>query len=213
MEKIWEQIKENKVKIFLFLLITIIAICGFTYYGKNRTEKQMLNAEIKESEVSQTTVPDGYIGIYNADDLANVNNNLSGKYILMADIDMTGKNHTIIGQTSTDPFTGEFDGNFHKISNLTIESANLYVGMFGYVKEGKIKDLTLENEIVKGTYVSASSSRNDVCIGGLIGDNNSGEVKKIQITGTSKIGSEVIGKSNYVHIGGLIGRTMRRYSK
>ena len=38
---------------------------------------------------NQTTVPDGYIGIYTAEDLYNIRNNLSGKYILMNDIDLS----------------------------------------------------------------------------------------------------------------------------
>ena len=37
----------------------------------------------------QKKVPSGYTGIYNIDDLAGIENNPSGKYILMGDIDMT----------------------------------------------------------------------------------------------------------------------------
>ena len=37
----------------------------------------------------QKKVPSGYTGIYNIDDLAGIENNPLGKYILMNDIDMT----------------------------------------------------------------------------------------------------------------------------
>jgi len=36
----------------------------------------------------QRTVPDGYVGIYTAQDLDNMRNNLTGKYVLMNDIDL-----------------------------------------------------------------------------------------------------------------------------
>ena len=198
MEKKWKQIKENKNKIILFLLITIIAICGFTWYGKNRAEKQTISAEIEEYGVSQTTVPDGYTGIYNAEDLANVNNNLSGKYILMADIDMTGKNHTIIGQSSS--FAGIFDGNFHKISNLTIESANQYVGMFGNVLSCTIKNIRLENINIKGTI-----STEEQYIGGLIGRSYGAIIEGIEIEGCV---IEEIENPKISYIGGLVGKAV-----
>ena len=194
MGKMWKQIKENKTKIILFLLITIMAICGFNYYGKYEMEKQMVNAEIKETRVSQTTIPDGYTGIYNAEDLANVNNNLSGKYILMSDIDMTGKNHTIIGQNSS--FSGIFDGNFHTISNVKIESANQYVGIFGYVYRGTIKNLTIGNIDVVGTMSSDSQY-----IGGLIGRSISSTIEGVEVKGSN---IKEIGAA-YAYIGGLAG--------
>ena len=62
-----------------------------------------------------TEVPDGWIGIYTAEDLAAAKGE-SGNYILMSDVDMSqfGK---------WDPWKhlgGTFDGNGHTISNLII---------------------------------------------------------------------------------------------
>ena len=64
-----------------------------------------------------TEVPDGWIGIYTAEDLAAAKGE-SGNYILMSDVDMSqfGK---------WDPWKhlgGTFDGNGHTISNLIIDT-------------------------------------------------------------------------------------------
>ena len=64
------------------------------------------------------TVPAGYKGIYNVDDLNNIRNNTSGKYILMNDIyyliDEIGENWEPI-----DKFSGVLNGNGKKICSLT----------------------------------------------------------------------------------------------
>lgn len=65
-------------------------------------------------------IAEGYTVITSADDLQAINNNLSGKYILMGDIDLSGENWTPIGDLS-DPFTGEFNGNGYTVSNLFFE--------------------------------------------------------------------------------------------
>ncbi len=68
----------------------------------------------------ETTVPDGYIGIYTAEDLDGIRNNLSGKYILMNNIDLSSyENWAPIG-TSETPFKGELDGNGYIIKNMKI---------------------------------------------------------------------------------------------
>ncbi|HBN04822.1 MAG TPA: hypothetical protein DD434_03395, partial [Bacteroidales bacterium] len=48
-------------------------------------------------------------------------------------------------------FKGSFDGNGHKILNLTVNKPNLYnVALFGYVKDGEIKNLGIVNGISIG---------------------------------------------------------------
>ncbi len=42
-----------------------------------------------EASAFQQKVPDGFIGIYNPEDLHNIRNDLSGHYILMNDIDLS----------------------------------------------------------------------------------------------------------------------------
>jgi hypothetical protein len=72
------------------------------------------------------------IEIDSAEKLASINQNLSGRYVLTADIDLNGTEWTPIGAfvmgggeegEMPDPaaaFTGTFDGQGHTIKNLTI---------------------------------------------------------------------------------------------
>ena len=68
---------------------------------------------------------------------------------LTANIDLSEQdNWTPIGLSSSKVFAGEFDGNGHTISGLTIKAATTqYQGLFGYVKNGTIKDLTVGGSV------------------------------------------------------------------
>lgn len=202
-------IKKNKKKIAvvvaIILLVAIACVC-FVVRKQERQEQQRDQAitvigqnaqamdetltentiEVAAAETSEIVVPEGYIAIYDVDGLASVPNDLAGKYILMADIDMTGKTHTIIGQTSSAPFKGTFDGNGHKISNLTIESTSDYIGMFGYVNGGTIENLALDNISIKGRDR----------VGGVASELNSGTITNVHVIG------EVSGNRS---VGGLTG--------
>ncbi|MBQ4230203.1 MAG: hypothetical protein II671_01485, partial [Salinivirgaceae bacterium] len=64
---------------------------------------------------------------------------------LTADIDYEGKTHTPIGTNFTDRFDGVFDGQGHKITNLTMNQSG-YVGFFGSLggpNGAQIKNLTI----------------------------------------------------------------------
>lgn len=71
---------------------------------------------------SLTEVPDGYVGIYNADDLDLIRGDPDGNFILMADIDLGGEEHIPIGDY-LNPFDGRFNGNGHVISNFTVTAS------------------------------------------------------------------------------------------
>jgi len=109
---------------------------------------------------------------------------------------------------------GEFDGNGHKILNLTLNSDSAsQVGLFGYLAPGgKITQLGIENAdvgganvvgglvggnngIVSDSYCSGTVAGDD-CVGGTIGHNWNGSV-----TNSYSAGS-VAGKSD---VGGLVG--------
>ncbi len=118
---------------------------------------------ISESEA----IAQGYTIIKTAQDLDNIRNNLSGKYILMADIDLSSySNWTAIGD-STNGFTGELNGNGYVIKNLTINRADEdYVGLFAVIGDnsgttGEVKNLGLENVNITGsTYVAGLTGTN-----------------------------------------------------
>lgn len=66
-------------------------------------------------------------------------------------------------------FTGIFDGNDHKIRGLTIDdggAGNWYLGLFGYIDGGEVRNLGLER-----SYVSGGDE-----VGGLVGENWIGSV-------------------------------------
>ena len=81
--------------------------------------------------------------IETVEDLINIKNDLKAYYILDADLDLSEiEDWTAIG-SSSNRFIGSFDGNNHKICNLSINTSRDYNGLFGYV----------ENEIKKCYYI------------------------------------------------------------
>lgn len=110
---------------------------------------------------------------------------------LLADINMASqRQYNVIGKyTSNTPFTGVFDGNKHKISNLTYHTSNTEgAGLFGYVSyPGQVKNLALLNVDINAP----------TCAGGLAGYNYYyGQITNCYTTG------KVSGIS---YIGGLVG--------
>ncbi len=106
-------------------------------------------------------VPQDYIGIYTAEDLDNIRNDLNANYILMDDIDLSDLQwDPIAGRIDPngyDPigFTGIFDGNGHTISNMSPivhldDSAN--AGLFGTLRDATIKNLEMKNATLIGAY-------------------------------------------------------------
>ena len=137
----------------------------------------------------------GYTVIKTADELQAMQDDLSGKYILMNDIDLSGYDWEAVGTTYGNPFKGEFNGNGHVIKNLTINKPTSNgQGLFGCVYDGAvIKNVGLENVDVTGN--------NDV--GGLVG-NASRDFIDTNITNCYVTGN-VTGTYS---VGGLVGYEM-----
>ena len=191
---------ERKKKIRLITIISLIVVLNILLiiaFASNQTDNTV--ETFASDNTHQTTVPDGYTAITNATELAGIADNLSGNYILMNDIDLSSiSTFDVIGQSSSSAFKGILDGNNYKISNMNIESANQYVGMFGYVSGGTIKNLVLENQTVKSTYTASTAY-----IGGIAGYISSGTIENVGIIGTSSV--ENTTATNTVHIGGIAG--------
>lgn len=111
--------------------------------------------------------------IYTAEELQNM---VSGCYVLMNDIDMSGKTFTPIGDEYI-PFLGYFSGNGHTISNLTIESTEDNVGLFGCAMQSYIMDLGIKNAKISG-------GNNVGGILGRVSDNGPGAIINCYYTGT-----------------------------
>ena len=113
---------------------------------------------------------------------------------LVADIDLscyTGKDFHLIGTTSICPFSGVFDGNNHKIYNLTYNNNSNLVGLFGYIDgdNAEIKDLCLINP-----DVNAGKGCNVGCLAGI--------VQRGAISRCCAVGGSVSGGDG---VGGLVG--------
>ena len=117
-----------------------------------------------------------YKTISTAEELNDIRNDLSGKYVLLNDIDLSAyENWTPIG-TESDPFTGIFCGNGNTISGLHITSCNgNAAGLFGY-NDGTIRNLNVSGEI----NVTFENTDNNVAYVGGIAGYNSGTIEGCQ---------------------------------
>lgn len=94
-------------------------------------------------------IPDGYTPIYTAEDLNNIRNSLSGKYILMNDIDLSSYENWVPIGTEETPFSGTLNGDNYVVNNMSINNATNHAGLFGYINSSEIINLTIENAKVK----------------------------------------------------------------
>ena len=82
-------------------------------------------------------------------ELAGNDPNYDKSFILTADINLAAYdfNAAVIAPYGVPEFRGVFDGACHKISNLKINGGDYaaYLGLFGYVEDGAIKNLGLED--------------------------------------------------------------------
>ena len=118
--------------------------------------------------------------------LKAIANDLSGNYVLAADITLTGQ-WTPLG-TEASPFTGTFDGGGHSVKGLNVTASNDLdnSGLFGYAKGA-----TLKNVFIIGARVNG-----DEHIGILLGN-----AKQVTISGVMTSGV-VTGRD---HVGGIVG--------
>ena len=116
-------------------------------------------------------------------------------YILTADIDLSGKQWTAIG--NKDSFSGMFDGAGYKITNLTIgtfENPDTWIcelGLFGYLSTSAIVDNV-------GIVDAAIYSTANHAVAGALAVENDGFITDCYSTGTITGGEGV-------YIGGLLG--------
>lgn len=118
--------------------------------------------------------------------LKAIANDLSGNYVLAADITLTGQ-WTPLG-TEGSPFTGTFDGAGHSIKGLTVTASSDLdnSGLFGYAKGATLKNVSIIGAKVDG----------DEHIGILLGN-----AKQVNISGVMTSGI-VTGRD---HVGGIVG--------
>ena len=97
--------------------------------------------------------------------------------VLTTDINLGGKAWTAIG-TNANPYLGVFDGQGHTISGLSINATTTYQGLFGKLKNGTIKNLTVEGDVVTTNTHAA----------GLTGALEAGTLENVHFRGTVNTG-------------------------
>ena len=146
-------------------------------------------------------VAQGYTLIKTAADLDNIRNNLSGKYILMNDIDLSSYSNWVPIRNGS-AFTGELNGNGYVIRNMTINNTTEeYVGLFAGTDGATISNLGIENSYISSEYHDSSQAM----IGVLAGVAVSSQISNCYTTGS--IRSIVNGTLDNDIAGGLIGVT------
>ncbi len=143
--------------IFTLLLITSFSVCSFAKYSGGTGE------------------PGDPYQIANAADLmtlAHDSNDYNKYFIMTADINIGSYGtftSAVIAPVSTLPFTGTFDGALHKIYNLKINTGGVrrsYLGLFGSLSGGIIKNLGIENvsiiiDVNDGSYIGGLVGKSD----------------------------------------------------
>ncbi|MBQ4140737.1 MAG: hypothetical protein IJD70_05325 [Clostridia bacterium] len=112
----------KKRKLLVSLIAASLAVIMVSAVAASPTLWGWLSFPFTRDSGRLTEVPEGYVGIYTAEDLDLIRNDPDGNFILMADIDLGGKEHTPIGD-HLNPFDGKFNGNGHVISNFTITAS------------------------------------------------------------------------------------------
>ena len=129
--------------------------------------------------------------------------------MLTNDIELAGFEWTPIGMNSWGKkFAGSFDGQGHKISNLSIDYIGTntqvpYKGLFGYVEGSSSKHAVIQNLTVQGNMVLTSSKN-------VIGAHSGGVIGRVDYADITNVHSEVnvtvkrVG-GNWDNLGGLVG--------
>ena len=132
---------------------------GIQFFG-HETEPEVAVDESKRVVNQTTFTPGETYFVTNSDDLVKLQDLVNSgvdttdvTFELTSNIDMKGINFRGIGTLGGDEnqrsldlvFKGDFKGNNHVISNLTINTTESYVGLFGGVMYGSIDSVGLEN--------------------------------------------------------------------
>lgn len=161
--------------------VGVIAACAVlmcsavVVYAASPAVREYLNMLfLKEDSIQRLTeVPEGYTGIYTAEDLDNVRNDLYGNYILMNDIVLTEADYREGGifdggfvpiGDEEHPFEGIFNGNGYAVSGMVINGDYEYAGLFGFVRRqygysGKDTNHFISSGMVKNLAVIDSVIR------------------------------------------------------
>lgn len=134
------------------------------------------------------------------------------KFMLMEDIDMEGQKIEVYGSGDSSSFLGIFDGNGHKIYNLTVLGSKIksnfnFIGIFGK-NEGTIKNLKLENvKVLNSRFLQPNVEGLEINAGILVGY-NLGIIENVKIENSVIRLSVILPKnSNSMNVGIIAGKS------
>ena len=117
-------------------------------------------------------------------------------YIMTADIDMSGIEFEPINNYKypLDDYNVNFDGNNHKITNLTIAKGNNYCGLFGKVNGNH---LTIQNLTIENINIDVETDESQAYVGGVVAyygnptQTGSSTISNCNVTGLINMGDYV----------------------
>jgi len=169
------------------------------------------SANLVESEFAYGNgTPENPYQIQTVEQLNSIRGKLDAHYLQTADIDLGGVEWCPIGQmgaasdSGSTEFSGSYDGNGYKISNLTIskfDADNVCIGLFA-ISNGIIKNVSLDNchisIDVSAGYIGFGG-RHNTCVGGIVGY-CSGTVENCSVSGNIDVRNVCS-----ANIGGIVG--------
>ena len=135
---------------------------------ENISNKPIGNNFMKKiNQMSESdAVAAGFITIHDATELSTlINADLTGKYMLMGDIDMSSLG-TLTSSLINGTFTGTFDGNGYTVNNMKIDTQGAVTSNIGLF--AKTENATIKNIGIKNADINAINSSN---VGLLVGYN------------------------------------------
>lgn len=117
-----------------------------------------------------------------------------GKTVKIADgvreLNLNNVAWTPIGNASSTPFKGSFDGNYCHISGLNVNIDTNYAGLFGIINSATVRNLSVSGSVTGQVYV-----------GGIVGDCYNSTIENCIYSGSANSGD---------YVGGIVGQCSGR---
>ncbi|WP_027938862.1 filamentous hemagglutinin N-terminal domain-containing protein [Anaerobiospirillum succiniciproducens] len=142
------------------------------------------------------------VGIYGADQLVNIKNDMSGNYWLVGDIEL--KDHAPIGKDTNEAFKGTLDGAFNSITySGTIDDSGNY-GLFAATDGATVKNLKLHEAQFT---LDAAAKGKDVNVGAIAGTMHNTKLENVEVNKFEiKDGRRTVALGAQSNLGGVAGK-------
>jgi len=151
---------------------------------------------------TEPELPIDSIPISTRAELEAINDNLSGNFHLVADIDLYGEDWAPLGE-----FTGILDGQGHIINNMTMNITDMgggSIGLFSFISGATIRNIGLENVNINsstggtfGTFVGVTYAAS--------GQTRPNNMVSSRITNSYATGKISVESAHGLNVGGLVG--------